>query len=336
MRIAFALFLSLLCYSGIAWSAETTVSSVAAAPAERLFFATDREPRPGKETLDFAGQANEPVDRLTYGAIDLAQANDDKTVVSIEASRPSERTYLDFEELAQDLHCSVDRNARGDLVIFVHGCCISFREAVRESRQLCQQVKAPVVFYDWGSPFASYSGSLLACPRSQERFNSFLLAVAREFPQERITIVGLSMGNILIDNFLLQHRAEEIGKIFEQVVFARADLDSIAFRSHIARIANRARKMFIYIDSQDPVINLSHFLRLLASPVLHGDRVGRSMERLPADLPVQVVDVSPLQLAHDLPCTVIADMLSGDSGDRNGGLYKYVELPNGLLQVRPR
>src|SRR5215470_7590638 len=235
MRIALLLIVSLIWLPVASVRAAEGTDSVEAPNHAPVFFVTDRGQRARRSSLDFGAQTNDPLDCITYGVIDLAATDASETGVSKANDPPgrSERTYPDFQQLAGDLHSAVDKSGQSCLIIFVHGCCISFREGVKQAKRLCQKVRAPVVLYDWGSPFASYSGSLLACPLSQERFNSFMMAVAHQFTNERIVVVGLSMGNILIDNFLLQHRPEEVGRIFDQVVFARADMDSIAFRSHL-------------------------------------------------------------------------------------------------------
>ena len=336
MKIAFLLALYLLCpTAGPAWSAAIAEPGPPGGPAP-VFFATDREQRSPEAPLDFGGQSNVPIDQMTYGVVEPAAAESDSAAPARlnETSAQVERTYPGFEEMAQALHAALNNGGRGELVIFVHGCCIGFREALRQAKQLGKEVDRPVVFYDWGSPFASYTGSLLACPRSQERFNSFMLAMAEAFSPEKITIVGHSLGNVLIDEFLLQHRPEETDGIFSQIVFARADMDAIAFQSHIPKIVGHARRTFIYIDDHDPAINLSAFLRLVASPVLHGDRVGRLVTGCRSDPRVQIVDVSRLNLLHDLPGGVVFDMLSGEDIHDGGGRYNYVALPNGVWQAR--
>jgi esterase/lipase superfamily enzyme len=245
------------------------------------------------------------------------------------------RTYENFDELADDVHRAFNRADRAELVIFVHGCCVSFKEALKQAAELRAQTRTPVVMYDWGSPL-SYSGSLLANPRSQERFNIFMMGIARRFESEKVAIVGLSLGNVLIDNFFMQHRPAEVGKKFDQVVFARADMDSVAFRTHIPKISEHTNKFFVYADSKDPMMNLSNFIRKLASPVLHGDRVGRLAAGLFTEQLLRVIDVTPLGMKHLLPVGVVADMLASNGSKPEEGQYNYVELPNGSLQVQPK
>ena len=336
MRIELLLILSLFWLPTASTWAACSADAGQADSIAPVFFVTDREQRTRKSSLDFGEQINDPMDRTTYGVIEPAGTDGGETGTgkADDARVLPERTYPEFQGLAQDLHSAVLRSERGGFVIFVHGCCVSFREAVRQASRLCRQVNTPVIVYDWGSPYASYSGSLLSCPRSQERFNSFMRSIAQEFPREKIAVVGLSMGNVLIDNFLLQHRPEEVGRTFDQVVFARADMDSIAFRSHVPKIVGHARKVFIYVDNYDPAINLSHLIRVFASPFHHGDRLGRLAIDFSSDQQVQVVDVSPLRLNHDLPCGVVSDLFASDGALPETGQYRYVELSSGLLQAQ--
>jgi esterase/lipase superfamily enzyme len=297
-------------------------SIVVQAPVETVFFATDREAKE-RDALKFAGQSNDPPDQITFGA------------ASSDDSGAATRTFQNFDGMADDIAIALAQSERKEVVIFVHGCCVNFKDAIRQAAQLRSETKAPVIMYDWGSPL-SYSGSILANPRSQERFNIFMKGIVRRFQDKQVSLVGLSMGGILMDNFFMQHRPAELGKKFHQVVFARADMDSVMFRTHIPKISEHAEKLFVYADSQDPMINLSNFLRKLASPVLHGDRVGRLAAGLFTEHLIRVIDVTPLQLKHLLPVGVIADMLASNGAKPADGQYNYVEQPNGSLQVQPK
>lgn len=318
--------------------AELPTATAASDESPPIFFVTDREQRTGKSALHFGAQKNDPLDHVTYGAIACRRRSVDRfTAGPVDQWSPQpDRIYREFPEFADSLRTAIGSSDRGGVVVFVHGCCIGFREAIRQASRLRNHVKATVILYDWGSPFGSYSGSLLTHPRSQERFNCFMKAMAQVFRNERITIVGLSMGNILIENFLLQHRPAEIDKTFDQVIFARADIDSIAFKSHLPRISDHARQVFVYVDNRDFLINLSHALRMLASPTAHGQRVGRLTKGLQAEQPVMFVDVSPLNLRHALPYGVVSDLLASDGALPSVGQYKYVELATGLVQARPK
>lgn len=290
--------------------------------AERVFFATDREPKQGK-SFNFGAQLNEPMDHIVYGVVG-----------NTDPEQAPDKVYDNYSGLSKDLHEAVRKSEKGELVVFVHGCCVSFKEAIRQSTRLHHEVDTPVLLYDWGSPTASYQGSILACPRSQERFNKFMLQLAHDFPKEKIALVGLSMGGIFIDNFFLQYRPAEVGRTFDQVVFARADMDSIAFRTHIPRISEHAKRLFVYAGKNDLAMNVSHILRLVSSPMVHGERVGRLAAHLTAQKALQVIDVSPLKLNHKLPCGVVADMLACEGSKPEAGQYHYVELSDGLWQVQ--
>ena len=314
---------ALLCRPGLARAGEADVG-LGDSGIKSVFFVTDREPKPGK-VLKFGAQLNAPVDHLVYGM----------TAADKRTSSTANVTHPGFREFSEDLHQALRASGKGGIVIFVHGCCVSFREAIKQAAELQSQVKMPVLAYDWGTPTFGYSGSLLACPRTQERFNSLMLQVAREFPHERIALVGVSMGAILIDSFLLQHRPSEVGRRFDQVVFARADMDSIAFQTHIPRISEHAGKLYVFAGKNDLLINISHILRSIASPAFRGDRVGRLSQRLPKDKLLKVIDVSPLNMNHRLPCAVVADLLACQDTPVPHGQYRYIELPDGIWRVEP-
>lgn len=316
-KVALALVLSLSL--GIASSAavpDDVAPTECIAPAASVFFVTDRALRTGK-SIKFTNQLNDPIDHLTFGKI-----TGGKTAV------PSE-----FPQLTAELRQAAAESGR--VIIFVHGCCVSFKSALRNANDLNKRCSAPVVFYDWGSPVGSYSGSMLAFPRSQERFNGFVRTLVKELPDTKLCLIGISMGNQLIDNFLLQTPTNELGQPFHQIIMSQADMDETLLRSHLPRIAQHTKALYIYVDKRDPALTLSHALRVLASPSWHGERAGLTPNKL-VDAPgVQVIDVSALSPWHSLPFGVVADNLA-DALQPESQNYRYIQVRPGLCEAQPK
>lgn len=301
--------------------------SIVAPEPITVFFESDRLLR--NDSLHFGDQVNEPLDYTNAGQVQVAPGMLRKLITGGYNSADRLSKFASFGQMAE----AVRAHSNGKkIVVFVHGCCTNFPLATAQAASLAEHSGATVVMYDWGSPLLSYGGSLSTYPRSQERFNRFMLELTHAFPTEHLSIVGFSMGNLLVDNFLLQYRSDDIGRKFDQLIFSRADMDSVAFRSHMARLTAHAKHTFVYSSSNDSQMFISSALRVVASPTHHGQRLG-DIRSIKADGAVTVVDVSPLKLNHSIPYAVIAEFLASDGTIPASDKHRYKSLENGLVSV---
>lgn len=334
---------------------ESSDKSVGLMP---VFFVTDRdllqdgvEPKFGKQSLD-------RTDVLTYGIKPVVRKEGtsgefaNASLVILGPSGVSKEREASFTAFAERYNESVlgtefDKfkaviektlkdTGGNELVLFVHGCCVNFKEAARQSSDLQAAVRKPVIMYDWGTPSGNYAGSNLAFPRSQARFNTFLTELRKSFPEARISIVGLSLGNMLFDNFAVQVRPEEVGKKFDDVIFARADMDSIAFKNHIDEIAAHANNISVYAAKNDFSTNISGLLRWIAWPTAHGERVGHIRAALQTDPRLTIYDVSDLKLNHLLPVELIAERLRDRENYSRSIAFDYLKQGDGVIRVRKK
>lgn len=246
----------------------------------------------------------------------------------------SDQKFNSFSDMAVKLRAAVEKSGRKSFLVFVHGCCVGFRKSIQQAGDLAASAQVPVVMYDWGSPWGNYAGSALACPRSQERFNQFLMDIAKEFPEERIGIVALSMGGQLVDNFCLQHKPQDVGRQFDDIFFARADMDSVVFKSHLPSIDRHSKHIYIYSAHNDFQINISGLLRIIANPASPGRRLGHTNAVLKPTTTLSVIDVSALKLNHLLPHRVIGEMFATTQGlPTSSTEYTYTTDSKGVVRV---
>lgn len=301
----------------------------------KIFFASDRSIDETTVSSQFSTQVTSPIDYISYGELNVVPPEPSQWFV-ISPKQLGLHNVSSADDLVETMRSSgVGERTSGSIIIFIHGCCTSFPVAAIQAALLARFTGATVVMYDWGSPFGDYASSGLAFPRSQERFNSFMLTLTHAFPKERMAAVAFSMGNNLLEDFLLQYRNEDIGRRFDQLVFSRADVDSLAFKSHLSRVKAHARKTFIYSADNDTPINMSHWLRFLASPSAHGERLGeiRSGVGITPAEDLFVVDLSPLKLNHSIPYAVIGEFFRTDDGLPASQTYDYSRNDDGILQV---
>lgn len=330
-----------------------------------IIFATDRERECKDGGMNYTRQMLEPADGMNYGI----------RRVDIEAPSPAEEELAclknwgwtampyrkrkreleaiaapvvppDFSEsvfekdgqakLVEITRKALAESGRKELLIYVHGCCLDFDESMRQSAALEEAVKAPVVAYCWGCTKGNYAGSLLAYPRTQERFNDFMVAMLKAFPTEKISVVANSIGNSLLINFALQRRIGDTGRMIDNIFMSRADVDDFAFKSQLKYMRAHSRNIILYVAKNDPQINISGVLRWFSLPSQHGERVGNSRSALQSEPSLIVLDVSPLKMGHVIPYHSISDIIDnhGVVPDRSER-YEYTRGSDNLVRVTP-
>lgn len=338
-----------------------------------VFLATDRKinESDGKGEIDFGKQVIDPLDVMTYGLVredTLCTLPDtDKQKQLIESGwyiytppvepkktkdqeaaelksavdprfQPQVFTDSGFEKLAASLEDAMKSQPpdRRGFVIYVHGCCLDFKGSMQQAADLASSVQAPVLAYSWGCS-TGYGGSSLGYPRTQERFNNFLIALMKAFPKERVCIVGNSIGNHLLINFCLQCRPEDYGRQIDELVISRADIDDVAFRSQLHHVEEHTKKVILYVAKNDFQINLSGTLRWFFYPTQHGERAGHVRAHLYTKPSLTVLDVSPLKMGHVIPYDSVADLF-GNMGSvpNDSSSYHYVHENSNLYRVQPR
>ncbi len=321
-----------------------------------LFFVTDRQARQTDDGFEFGKQVIEPLNAVTYGTTlvdsmspSVNQSSADKlkewgwtfhadngkgsVLDQHDADSCDTKIFTDFDALTSQLKNALDKVEDRHFVVFVHGCCVDFRCSMRQASDLASSLKVPVVAYSWGCS-NGYGGSNLAYPRTQQRFNEFMVRILKTFPTEKIGLVANSLGNSVVVDYCLQRRVEDSGRALDAIFLSRADLDDVAFRSQLPNVARHSKKIIVYVARNDFQINLSGTLRWFAYPTMHGERAGHSRAMLQAESTLTVLDVSPLKLGHVMPYDSVADvLLNGGVVPHASGQYEYVRQTENLFRV---
>ena len=130
------------------------------------------------------------------------------------------------------------------------------------------------------------------------------------FPKEKISVVSSSIGTQLVYNFCLQRRPEDYGnRGIDELIFSRADLDDVVFKSQLESIVRHSKKLIVYVSKNDFQINVSGTLRWFFFPTQHGERAGHLRAGLQIEPSLTVLDVSPLRMGHVIPYESVADIL---------------------------
>ena len=312
-----------------------------------VFFATDR--RQEAPALVFKEQVTENIDYLNFGVINekikVKNFHQENKLNSCSYSRlsseestsskpvffpkmPDDGTF-DFAQLAEKMKESKGKDK--GVIVHVHGCCMGFSHAAVDAALTSAWLDTPVVLYDWGSPFGAYAGSLQACERSQQRFNKFMGQLTKEVAPEKITIVGFSLGNQLIVDYLLQTDEK---RRFKDLILTRPDLDLVTFQSHLPKISPKANQIHLYFARNDIALHFSSGLRKLVSPWSTSKRLGTSKNGFAQYENITVLDVSKIDGLHTIPNAVMADMQKNHGViPQNSDRFKYTLAENGVFEV---
>ncbi len=245
----------------------------------------------------------------------------------------------DFQCLVDSLKKAMEINNRREFIIFVHGCCIGFEGSMNQAAALEEATKVPVINYAWGSVRGNYGGSTMTLPRSQERFNNLVRRLLKEFPDEKITLAGNSVGNMMIVEYCLETCEHSELRKFDNIIISRADMDAFAFKTQVKQVVRAGKHVSLYVAKNDPQINISGVLRWFFNPKDGSERVGnvRSAPMFYCAQPVVVYDVSALKLKHIMPHRAVAELLNNNGcTPMDSPVYTYTPDKDNVVRVVQR
>ncbi len=327
-----------------------------------IFFVTDREKMPDRgDHQDFGVQMIEPIDSLYYGCQQVNVKLTDKEAQEVDnlptwgwsmrgekepvTADPGEfKSQIfdkenDFQSLVAAVRKAMELNNRKELILFVHGCCINFEGSMNQAAALEEATRIPVINYAWGAVKGNYGGSSMTLPRSQERFNSLVRRLLKEFPDEKITLAGNSVGNMMIVEYCLETCEHIDTRKFDNIILSRADMDAFAFKTQVQHVVRQAKHVSLYVAKNDPQINLSGVLRWFFNPKDGSERVGntRSAPMFNSDQPIVVYDVSALKLKHIMPHRAVAELLNNNGiAPQDSPVYVYTTEKDNVVRIVQR
>jgi len=218
------------------------------------------------------------------------------------------------DEFFADLHSTVDRSPRKEILVFVHGYNVGFTDAARRTAQIAYDLEfqgAPM-FFSWPSQngLLGYTVDENNVAWATPHLKQFLLDVAEKSDASAIHLIAHSMGNRALTGALRELALEyqEDARLFNQVVLAAPDVDAEIFKRDIApQITRTADRVTLYASSNDRALK--------ASKSIHGyPRAGESGTLIMIAPGIETIDVSALDtsfLGHSYygdSDSIIADM----------------------------
>ncbi len=219
---------------------------------------------------------------------------------SIEAEDQPDRiqakTRLGSTEMFGELRQTM--MAKRDLLIFIHGYSVSWKDAVASALALQEMVNRPsvrqssrgevmVVLFTWPSdgsklPFTAYksdrtdaAASGYAFGRGLLKLRDYLASLSRdEFCWSNVNVLCHSMGNFVLQNALrrIEDHAEggQLPRVFDQTFLCAADVDEnvLEMGQPMAKLAQLSRSTSIYHNRGDMALTISDYTKG------HRDRLG--------------------------------------------------------------
>lgn len=270
----------------------------------RIFYGTDREREPSAFDRDDYGSDRRKGPGLWLGTCDVSIPRSHDTGA---IERPSlwklefredpakhivlvdvdQQTYQDFYD---KLAIRVGRSPRKEMLVFVHGYDVNFRDAAIRTAQIAHDLKfegAPIL-YSWPSQgeLLKYTVDETNAAWTAAHFLNFLRDLRRRSGADRIHIIAHSMGNRpVIESLRALSSDPGPGPKLRYVLLMAPDIDADTFEELAANFRRSATQVTLYASSNDRA--------LLASKVVHRyPRAGDAGERILVIPGVETIDMS--------------------------------------------
>lgn len=196
-----------------------------------------------------------------------------------------------FATTVKKADVSPDRNT----LLFVHGYNYTHGEAVYQLAQIVHdfEVPAPAVVFSWPSAAqpVGYLYDRDSVLIARDALQEVILALTKD-PSQRLTILGHSMGNLLIMETLRQMEISgrvRVADRVEELIMVSPDIDGELFYTQASRLSALPRPTVILAAKQDRALRISAMLTGRTNRL--GSEVDRRAVR---DLPITVIDASEL------------------------------------------
>ncbi len=243
--------------------------------------------------------------------------------------------HLAADDFVTLLREAVKRSPGKEIMIFVHGYNVDFREGARLLGQFAHDLKfeGPVVLFSWPSQgsLTGYTMDQANAQYSTRHFAQLLKKMLQYTPAEGINLVAHSMGNRILVHGLLDVANDlppNTLRLFKEIVMIAPDLDANVFEHDLApKLIRTNIPVTLYASSNDRAI--------LASKMVHGHpRLGDAGENLVVVDGLETIDasnVSARALGHSYFAEdprIMADLFAlfktGKRADRRFGLAPKV------------
>lgn len=230
-------------------------------------------------------------------------------------------TYLEADQTSQGeflraIRQRVQRSATPEVLVFVHGYNVSFRDAARRVAQITADMgfQGVVVLFSWPSNGATvaYQADEQAADASVFPLEQVLRDLRRHSGARALHVIAHSMGNQVVSR-ALENFGNRSEPIVDEVVFTAPDVDRQAFVQRLSTMRKAARRLTLYASDTDMALKGSQqWARYV--------RAGQAGRNLIVDRMMETVDATRVNmdfLGHSyFVAEPVLDDLRGIVGER--------------------
>jgi esterase/lipase superfamily enzyme len=176
---------------------------------------------------------------------------------------------LDKQSFVSDLSAAARRNARGKVLVFVHGFNNRFDRAVFRFAQIAHDSRAPAVpvLFSWPSRgivgLSAYQADLESANESSAALAQLLDTIGANPNVNEVTVLCHSMGCSPTMEALYSkvRRSGRVGSKVRNVMLVAPDVDSDLFRTQMQTMGSPRPRFALFVSQDDRALRLSRTIQ---------------------------------------------------------------------------
>ncbi len=173
--------------------------------------------------------------------------------------------FIDKQAFLSSLSAASQRNARGKVLVFIHGFNNRFDQAVYRFAQIMHDSRAPAipVLFSWPSrgiaALGAYQEDLASANDSREAIERLLDTIGGNANVREVTVLCHSMGCLPTLEALhaKAQRAGKIGSKIRNVLLVAPDVDINLFRAQMREMGSARPRFALFVAQDDRALMLS-------------------------------------------------------------------------------
>lgn len=277
---------------------------------EALLFATDRNPQGSGSIRNFGGDRSPALYYGTLlidipaghvpGSIDPATWGGAGPASDQAALTEHDLTVQSHDQFKAQLAAAIKDNPKHEVAVFIHGFNTTFSEWAWRVAQMRHDMNftGVTIVYSW--PSVGGSGGVASYFHDEdnaywavddlENFLAEVAAVAKPFPGSKVHLLAHSLGCRVLTLALEEMHYHHPERLFDQVIYAAADVDADRFRQQdFRKIRTLMGRLTLYASSHDIAIEAS---KRVHKDARVGEAGGVSLLVMP---PVETIDASRVE-----------------------------------------
>lgn len=174
---------------------------------------------------------------------------------------------LDKAAFTKILAEKIGKSDQNDILLFVHGFNVDFKEAMYRTAQLGYDLnfKGGVTAFSWPSEgtVGGYVADTDTARLSSSYLRDFIKILLETKDLRKIHIIAHSMGNVVLTNALVELKNENLfpNTLINQIILAAPDIDKDIFINQLMPAINRNFGLTLYASDKDKALIASKMIR---------------------------------------------------------------------------